>query len=162
MEQQLSSLNTAGPIDFDNLNIVTHPRPPRRRQSGISLVPFRPYVKCLTSTREPFSFANGEDPWSTSGQKETFFKQANARCIGSLLDDCDVSDVIRWDIQPDSTRLPMMCKLWMIGKASVNTSGIRFLVLFFPQSTVRSSNAANRIWFKMPLSRSSPPVATVE
>ena len=117
MEQQLSSLNTAEPIDFDNLNIITHPRPPRRRQSGISLVPFRPYVKRLTSTREPFSFANGEDAWSTSGQRETFFKQDNARCIGSLLDDCDISDVIRWDIQADSTRLPMMCKLWMIGKA---------------------------------------------
>lgn len=113
---QLSSLNTNEPIDYDNLNIVIHPRPPRRRQSGASLVPFRPYVKCLTSIREPFSYVNGQDRWVTSGQKETFFKQDNARCIGSLLDDCDVSDVIRWDIEGESTRLPMMCKLWIIGK----------------------------------------------
>ena len=112
---QLSSLNTNEPIDYDNLKIVIHPRPPRRRQSGTSLVPFRPYVKSLSSVREPFHFANGEDPWATSGRKETFFRQENARCIGSLLDDCDLSDVIRWDIEGASTRLPMMCKLWIIG-----------------------------------------------
>ncbi len=112
---QLSTLNTSGPIDYDNLNIIIHPRPPRRRQSGISLVPFRPYVKCLTSVREPFAYADGNAQWKTMGKKETFFKQENARCIGSLLDDCDVSDVIRWDIAGESTRLPMMCKLWMIG-----------------------------------------------
>jgi hypothetical protein len=114
--QQLSSLNTTGSIDYDNLNIVIRPRPPRRRQSGISLVPFRPYVKCLTSERQPFSFANGKDAWIKTGQKETFFTQENARCIGSLIDDCDISEVIRWDIEGESTRLPMMCKLWIIGK----------------------------------------------
>ena len=113
--QQLSTLNTTGPIDYDNLSIVIHPRPRRRRQSGASLVPFRPYVKCLTSVRQPSSLANGKDQWMVSGKREEFFKQENARCIGSLLDDCDISDVIRWDIPGESTRLPMMCKLWMIG-----------------------------------------------
>jgi len=125
---QLSSLNTNEPIDYDNLNIVIHPRPPRRRQSGASLVPFRPYVKCLTSIREPFSYVNGQDRWVTSGQKETFFKQDNARCIGSLLDDCDVSDVIRWDIEGESTRLPMMCKLWIIVDGAVVERGKPHLV----------------------------------
>jgi hypothetical protein len=52
----------------------------------------------------------------TTGKKEIFFKQENARCIGTLIDDCDTSDVIGWDIQGESTRLPMVCKLWMIGK----------------------------------------------
>jgi hypothetical protein len=51
------------------------------------------------------------------GRREPFFKQDNARCIGSLMDDCDISDFIRWDIQGESTRLPMVCKLWMIGKS---------------------------------------------
>jgi hypothetical protein len=106
--QQLSSLDTPGPIDYDNLSIVIRPRPRRRRQSGVSLVPFRPYVKCLTGVREPFSFANGRDEWKTMGRREPFFKQENAS---------DISDVIRWDIQGESTRLPMVCKLWMIGKS---------------------------------------------
>ena len=114
--QQLNSLDTTGSIDYDNLNIVIRPRPPRRRQSGISLVPFRPYVKCLTSERQPSSFTSGKDAWITAGHKQTFFIQENARCIGSLIDDCDISDVIRWDIEGESTRLPMMCKLWIIGK----------------------------------------------
>ena len=114
--QSLSTFNTKGSVDYDNLNIITLPRPPRRRQSGTSLVPFRPYVKSLTSVRQPFSFANGYDKWMVMGRDEIFFTQQNARCIGSLLDDCDISDVIRWDIQGESTRLPMMCKLWMIGK----------------------------------------------
>jgi len=117
--QTLSTLDTLSTIDYDNLSIVTHPRPPRRRQSGISLVPFRPYVKCLTSIKEPFSYADGEHQWKTIGEKQTFFQQKNARCIGSLIDDCDISDVIRWDIQGESTRLPMMCKLWMIGKKKI-------------------------------------------
>lgn len=111
-----SPTNTKEPIDFDNLNIIIHPRPPQRRQSGTSLVPFRPYVKCLTSERKPFSFANGKDPWVTIGKTEQLFKQENARCIGSLIEDCDISDVIRWDIEGESTRLPMMCKLWIIGR----------------------------------------------
>lgn len=114
--QRLSTLDTIGPIDHENLNIIIQPRPPRRRQSGASLIPFRPYVKSLTSVREPFSFADGTNTWKTMGNKETFFKQPNARCIGSLIDDCDVSEVIRWDIEGESTRLPMMCKLWIIGK----------------------------------------------
>lgn len=111
-----TNLTDAKPIDHENLSIIIHPKPPRRRQSGTSLVPFRPYVKSLTSVREPFSYANGQDPWAIVGQPETFFKQENARCIGSLIDDCDVSDVIRWDIEAESTRLPMMCKLWIIGQ----------------------------------------------
>ena len=116
MDQQLSTLNTSEPIDYDNLNIITHPRPPRRRQSGASLIPFRPYVKRLTGVREPFEYANGSDHWQTTGKREVVFQQNNARCIGTLIDDCDISDVIRWDIQAESTRLPMVCKLWMIGK----------------------------------------------
>jgi hypothetical protein len=116
MQSTLNTLDTKELIDYDNLNIVTRPRPPRRRQSGASLVPFRPYVKCLTSIRQPFSFANGYDKWMVQGRDEVFFTQPNARCIGSLIDDCDISDVIRWDIEGESTRLPMMCKLWMIGK----------------------------------------------
>jgi hypothetical protein len=116
MQSILNTLDTKGPLDYDNLNIVTHPPPPRRRKSGASLIPFRPYVKCLTSVRQPFSFANGFDKWTVMGRDETFFTQPNARCIGSLINDCDISDVIRWDIEAESTRLPMMCKLWMIGK----------------------------------------------
>jgi hypothetical protein len=116
MQSILNTLDTKGPLDYDNLNIVTHPPPPRRRKSGASLIPFRPYVKCLTSVRQPFSFANGFDKWMVMGKDETFFTQPNARCIGSLINDCDISDVIRWDIEAESTRLPMMCKLWMIGK----------------------------------------------
>jgi len=114
--QKSNILNTTGPIDYDNLNIIICPRPPRRRQSGISFVPFRPYVKCLTSIREPCSFTDGKDKWKVMGKREIFFQQQNARCIGSLIDDCDISDVIRWDIEGESTRLPMMCKIWMIGK----------------------------------------------
>ncbi|CAF1197573.1 unnamed protein product [Rotaria magnacalcarata] len=126
--EQLSSLNTTEPIDFNNLNIVIHPRPPRRRQSGASLVPFRPYVKCLTSVRKPFAFANGKDSWVTMGKTEQLFKQENARCIGSLMDDCDISDVIRWDIEGESTRLPMMCKLWIIVDGAVVERGKPHLV----------------------------------
>jgi hypothetical protein len=119
MELSLNTLDTKGFIDYDNLSIITRPRPPRRRQTGVSLIPFRPYVKCLTSVRQPFAYTNGYDKWVTMGQEEAFFKQSNARCIGSLLDDCDISDVIRWDIEGESTRLPMMCKLWMIGKYKI-------------------------------------------
>jgi hypothetical protein len=118
----------------DNLNIVTRSRPPRRRQSGISLIPFRPYVKYLTSVRQPFSYANGRDRWQVTGEDKIFFVQPNARCIGSLLDDCDVSDVIRWDIEAESTHLPMMCKLWIISTATdrlrANTGHGRVLSLF--------------------------------
>lgn len=116
MQTPLNTLDTKKTIDYDNLNIVTRPRPPRRRQSGISLVPFRPYVKRLTSVRQPFSWTNGFDKWMVMGKNEIFFTQPNARCIGSLMEDCQTSDVIRWDIEGASTRLPMMCKLWMIGK----------------------------------------------
>ncbi|CAF1152410.1 unnamed protein product [Rotaria sordida] len=126
--EQMSTLNTTEPIDYDNLNIVIRPLPPRRRQSGISLVPFRPYVKCLTSVRKSFSFANGKDPWMTIGETDAFFKQENARCIGSLIDDCDTSDVIRWDIPGESTRLPMMCKLWIIADGAVVERGKPHLV----------------------------------
>jgi hypothetical protein len=128
--EQLSSLNTSEPIDFDNLNIVIHPRPPRRRQSGASLVPFRPYVKCLTSERKPFAFANGKDSWVTMGKTEQLFNLDNARCIGSLMDDCDISDVIRWDIEGESTRLPMMCKLWIIGRTNFSQS-LQFFCFYF-------------------------------
>lgn len=119
MQTLLNTADTKEPVDYDNLNIITQPRPPRRRQSGVSLIPFRPYVKCLTSVRQPFSFANGYDRWMVMGRDEIFFKQPNARCIGTLIEDCDISDVIRWDIEPESTRLPMMCKLWMIGKYKI-------------------------------------------
>lgn len=115
-------------IDHENLNIVIRPRPPRRRQSGASLVPFRPYVKQLTSVRQAFSYANGHDKWMTMGRDEIFFTQPNARCIGSLLEDCDVSDVIRWDIEGESTRLPMMCKLWMIVDGAIVERGKPHLV----------------------------------
>jgi hypothetical protein len=119
MQSSLNTFDTNGLIDYENLSIITRPRPPRRRQTGTSLIPFRPYVKSLTSVRQPFSFANGYDKWATMGTDEIFFTQSNARCIGSLLDDCDISDVIRWDIEGESTRLPMMCKLWMIGKYEI-------------------------------------------
>ena len=109
-------LNTVDPNDL-NL-IITHPRPPRRRQSGISLVPFRPYVKSLTSVRQPFSYVNGYDAWKVTGKEEIFFRQPNARCIGTLLDDCQISDIIRWDIQGESTLVPMMCKYWIISKTT--------------------------------------------
>jgi hypothetical protein len=117
--QPLNTFDTKALVDYDNLNITTLPRPPRRRQSGKSLVPFRPYVKRLTSIRQPYSFTNGYDKWKIQGKDEIFFTQQNARCIGSLIDDCDISDVIRWDIEGESTRLPMMCKLWMIGKEEI-------------------------------------------
>ena len=119
MQPPLSTLDTKGPIDYDNLNIVTRPRPPRRRQSVVSLVPFRPYVKCLNSIRQPFSFTNGYDDLIAIGRDEIFFTQPNARCIGTLIDDCDISDVIRWDIEGESTHLPMMCKLWIISKYQI-------------------------------------------
>lgn len=117
--QQLNILNTAESIDYDNLNIITHPPPLQRRRSEVSFVPFRPYVKSLTSVRHPSSFADGKYEWITTGRKETYFKQENARCIGSLIDDCQESDVIRWDIEGESTRLPMMCKLWIIGRTDL-------------------------------------------
>ncbi|CAF3459028.1 unnamed protein product [Rotaria socialis] len=128
MQTQLNTLDTTEPIDYDNLKIITKPRPPRRRQSGASLVPFRPYVKRLTSVRQPFSFTNGYDRWMLMGRDEIFFTQSNARCIGSLIEDCDVSDVIRWDIEAESTRLPMMCKLWMIVDGAVAERGKAHLV----------------------------------
>ncbi|CAF1166687.1 unnamed protein product [Rotaria sordida] len=128
MQTPLNTLDTQEPLDYDNLNIITRPRPPRRRQSGVSLVPFRPYVKCLQSVRQPYSFANGYDRWMVMGRNEIFFTQPNARCIGSLIEDCDVSDVIRWDIEGESTRLPMMCKLWMIVDGAVVERGKPHLV----------------------------------
>ncbi|CAF2831836.1 unnamed protein product [Rotaria sp. Silwood2] len=128
MQTPLNTLDTKEPLDYDNLNIITRPRPPRRRQSGVSLVPFRPYVKCLTSVRQPFSFANGYDKWMVMGRDEIFFTQPDARCIGSLIEDCDISDVIRWDIEAESTRLPMMCKLWMIVDGAVVERGRPHLV----------------------------------
>jgi hypothetical protein len=129
--EHLSTLNTTEPIDYDNLKIITRPRPPRRRQSEISLIPFRPYVKCLTSVRELFSFTDGENEWKTTGTRETFFEQPNARCIGSLMDDCDISDTIRWDIEEESTRLPMVCKLWIIGKEEFFYKNYYLSVFFF-------------------------------
>ncbi|CAF4949494.1 unnamed protein product [Rotaria sp. Silwood1] len=128
MQTPLNTLDTKEPLDYDNLNIITRPRPPRRRQTGVSLIPFRPYVKCLTSVRQPFSFANGYDRWMVIGRDEIFFTQPNARCIGSLIEDCDISDVIRWDIEGESTRLPMMCKLWMIVDGAVVERGRPHLV----------------------------------
>ena len=122
------NFNRKEAIDHENLSIVTRPRPPRRRQSGVSLVPFRPYVKKLTSVRQAFSYANGHDKWMTMGRDEIFFTQPNARCIGSLLEDCDTSDVIRWDIEGESTRLPMMCKLWMIVDGAIVERGKPHLV----------------------------------
>ena len=115
MQSSLHTSNRNEQVDDENLNIITRPRPPRRNQSGLSVIPFRPYVKCLTSTRQPFSYTNGYEKWMVIGRDEIFFTQPNARCIGSLIEDCGISDIIRWDIQPESTRLPMMCKLWMIG-----------------------------------------------
>ncbi|CAF0987094.1 unnamed protein product [Adineta ricciae] len=124
----IKPLDTKETLDYDNLNIITHPPPPRRRQSGVSLIPFRPYVKCLTSIRQPFSYANGTDKWAVMGRDEVFFTQPNARCIGSLLGDCHISDIIRWDIEGESTRLPMMCKLWMIVDGAVVERGKPHLV----------------------------------
>ncbi|CAF0767186.1 unnamed protein product [Adineta steineri] len=121
--QQLSTLDTTRPLDFDNLNLIIRPRAPRRRQSGASIIPFRPYVKRLTSVRLPHSYANGRDNWVESGRRESFFEQKNARCIGSLFDDCGTSEVIRWDIEGESTRLPMMCKFWMIVDGAVVERG---------------------------------------
>jgi hypothetical protein len=69
--QQLSTLNTIEPIDYENLNIIRS-QPPGRCQSGISLVPFLPYVKCLTSIREPISFADDHDQRMTMGKNSTF------------------------------------------------------------------------------------------
>ena len=116
MQTLLNTFDTQEPLDYDNLNIITYPRPPRRRPSGASLIPFRPYVKCLTGVRQPFSSTDGYNKWMIIGKDKILFQQPSARCIGTLIDDCDISDVIRWDIEGESTRLPMMCKLWMIGK----------------------------------------------
>ncbi|CAF0776245.1 unnamed protein product [Adineta steineri] len=120
-----TSINT---VDYDNLNIITHPPPPRRRQSGISLIPYRPYVKSLSSVRQPFSHTNGIGEWEVMGKDEIYFTQSNARCIGSLLSDCHISDTIRWDIEGESTRLPLMCKLWMIVDGAVVERGKPHLV----------------------------------
>ena len=137
--QSLNKLKTIDSIDdqndVENLKIITHPKPPRRRQSGISIIPFRPYVKFLTGVRQTFSFTDGNNSWKISGNEEIFLRQPNARCIGTLIDDCQISDVIRWDIQAESTYLPMMCKLWIISK--------KFLKNFICFSTTQKHNFHN-------------------
>ncbi|CAF0755551.1 unnamed protein product [Didymodactylos carnosus] len=125
---KLSTLDTKDPIDFNNLTIITHPKPPRRRQSGATYIPFRPYVKCLNSIRQQHSFTDGKASWLTQGKDEIFFTQQNARCIGTLLDDCGISDSIRLDIEAESTKLPMMCKLWIIVDGAVVERGKAHMV----------------------------------
>ncbi|CAF0907645.1 unnamed protein product [Didymodactylos carnosus] len=125
---QLNTLDTKKPIDYDNLTIITRPKPPRRRRSGVTYIPFRPYVKCLNSVRLPYSFTNGHTGWFVKGKPEVYFTQQNARCIGTLLEDCDISDSIRLDIEAESTKLPMMCKLWIIVDGAIVERGKAHMV----------------------------------
>ncbi|CAF1644229.1 unnamed protein product, partial [Didymodactylos carnosus] len=108
----LDTLNTKTSTDYDNLTIVINPKPPKR--SDAAVIPFRRYVKCLNSVRQPQFFTNGLNAWLEQGKQEIYFTQQNARCIGSMIDDCSISDAIRLDIEAESTKLPMMCKLWII------------------------------------------------
>ena len=132
MEQQLSSLNTDGPIEFRQFEHC-HPSSTTstttKRHFSRSLSDPMSSVWPVHATRSPLPTA--KIPGVRRDRRKPFSNRptpdALARCWTIVT--CPMS--IRWDIQADSTRLPMMCKLWMIGKASVNTAGIRFLFLFF-------------------------------
>jgi hypothetical protein len=108
----------------------------RVRKLSDSSVHYEPQPKTLTSVVNETYFTNGKPSAQNEyiseiqeiiGQKRDLYSKT-IRSIGTSLKNCDQSDMISIDIDPESTRLPLMCKLMIIVEGAAFERGTRVLV----------------------------------
>ena len=109
----------------------------RLRRVSPSPIPYRDIQKSLTFTLNEIYFTDGsaattneidsENGISVVGTKKDLYTKLT-KSIGTSLKNCETSDMISIDIDPESTRLPLMCKLMIIVEGAAVERGTRVLV----------------------------------
>lgn len=108
----------------------------RMRKVSQSSIPFTNVQKDLTVTMNEIYYTNGKpaaddkaacEVQQVIGERRDLYKK-KVKSIGTSLKNCVQSDVISIDIDPDSTRLPLMCKLMIIVEGAAYERGVRVLV----------------------------------
>lgn len=106
-------------------------KPKSKSKVVVSSVQYKEGHKELAFTLNEVYSTDGKGPMNDSdgklGTKQHLFRQ-KIKSIGTSLKNCDISDVISIDIDPESTRLPMMCKLMIIVEGAAYERGRRVLV----------------------------------
>ena len=108
-----------------------------------SPLPFRDIKKDLTFTLNEIYFTDGKSLPQTemseqssndndssiqkTGVKKNLYTK-QTKSIGTSMKNFDTSDMISIDIDPESTRLPLMCKLMIIVEGAALERGTRVLV----------------------------------
>ena len=103
-------------------------------------IPFKNLRKELTFTLNEAVFTHGDlsklnseksssysELLSDKMSRKNIYKR-QIRSIGTSLENCDTSDMISIDIEPESTKLPLMCKLMIIVEGAAYERGTRVLV----------------------------------
>jgi hypothetical protein len=108
----------------------------RLRKVSTPRIPYKDTQKELTFTLNEIYFTNGKPMENNENisevqeiigsKKNLFNKKINS--IGTSLKNCDLSDMISIDIDAESTRLPLMCKLMIIVEGAAYERGHRVLV----------------------------------
>jgi hypothetical protein len=108
----------------------------RLRKLSQSSIPFTNVQKELTFTLNPVYFTNGKaspsqldvcEVQEIIGARRDLHSN-KIKSIGTSLKNCVQSDMISIDIDPESTRLPLMCKLMIIVEGAAYERGTRVLV----------------------------------
>ncbi len=108
----------------------------RMRKLSQSSIPFTNVQKELTFTMNPVYFTNGKaspsdvavcEVQEVIGERRDLHTK-KIKSIGTSLKNCVQSDMISIDIDPESTRLPLMCKLMIIVEGAAYERGTRVLV----------------------------------
>lgn len=111
----------------------------RMRKIRPVVIPYINATKNLTFSVNDAVFTNGNESDLKNDEESNFehithlikrrdlYKKLS-RQIGTCLENCSISDSISIDIEPESTKLPMMCKLMIIVEGAIYERGTRVLV----------------------------------
>ena len=116
---------------YNSLCSLTNSKNKQKSKLVISPIQYKEGDKQLAFILNEVNSTDGKSeitiPNGKLGSKREIFKK-KIKSIGTTLKNCDQSDVISIDIDPESTRLPMMCKLMIIVEGAAYERGTRVLV----------------------------------
>jgi len=116
---------------YNSLCSLTNSKNKQKSKLVISPIQYKEGDKQLTFLLNEVNSTDGKSEITISngklGTKREILKK-KIKSIGTTLKNCDQSDVISIDIDPESTRLPMMCKLMIIVEGAAYERGTRVLV----------------------------------
>ncbi len=116
---------------YKSMCSLINPKGKQKSKLVISPAQYKEGDKELTFTLNEVYSTDGKsailDSCGKLASKQHLFRK-KIKSIGTTLRNCDISDVISIDIDPESTRLPMMCKLMIIVEGAAYERGTRVLV----------------------------------